>query len=147
MNEIKPYERKYTPEDIWNYLPEDASTHMSVPLLNAVAEVLLTTNLNEVKAIAEGLKIEADLLSKIVKLELGISLVELIHQYRFRQVQEYVAANPEESLESVALRFGYSCYASLWRFMQRIGGVTPDGKMSKAGPELWIKWREDAKKK
>lgn len=31
--------------------------------------------------------------------------------------------------------------------MQRIGGVTPNGEKSQAGPELWLQWREDSKRK
>ena len=147
MNKIKPYEHKVTVDDIWNYRPEEEATHTPVPILNAVAEALYTTNLIEAKTIAEGLQIDPDLLAKIVKFELGVKLIDLIHQYRFRQVTDYVSANPKEPLEKVALRFGYSSYASLWRFMQRIGGVTPDGKKSNAGPELWLVWREESKKK
>lgn len=147
MNRIKPYEHKVIIEDIWNYRPEDESTHTSVPILNAVAEALYSTNIIEIKPLAEGLQIDPDLLSKIVKFELDIKLIDLLHQYRFRQVSEYVAANPKEPLETVAQRFGYSSYGSLWRFMQRIGGVTPDGKKSNAGPELWLTWREEYKKR
>lgn len=147
MNKINPYEHKVTVEEIWNYRPEDESTHTSVPILNAVAEALYSTNVIEVKTMAEGLQIDPDLLAKIVKFELGVKLVELLHQYRFRQVQEYVAANPDEGLDSVAHRFGYASYGSLWRFMQRIGSITPDGKKSNAGPELWLTWREESKKR
>lgn len=145
MNVIKPYEHKVTLDDIWNYRPDDAATHTPIPILNSVAEVLYTTNLIEAKPMAEGLQIDPDLLAKIVKFELGVKLIDLIHQYRFRQVTEYVAANPQEPLERVAHRFGYASYSSLWRFMQRIGGVTPDGKKSHAGPELWLVWREQSK--
>lgn len=147
MMKIKPYEHTVTFDDVLNYRPDDAGTHTAVPLLNAVAEALYLTNSIEVKPIAEALKVDADLLSRIVKFELGMTMVEVLHQYRFHQVLEYVTAHPDERLESVAQRFGYSSYNTLWRFMQRIGGVTPDGKKSNAGQELWLTWREDFKKR
>ena len=144
---IKPYEKKVTVEDILNYLPEDESTHTPVPMLNALAEALCSSNVIEARKLAKGLQIDASLLSATVKFELGVTLVDLLHQFRFRQVSEYVAAHPDEMLESVAQRFGYSSYNTLWRFMQRVGGVTPNGKKSHAGPERWLVWREELKRR
>ena len=142
MITIKPYEPQHTPDDIWAYKSEDPSTHTRVPLLNAVAEALHHTNLISVTKIAEALHVDADYLSATVKLELGVPLVELLHQFRYRQVSIYVAANPNEALDSVARKFGYASYGSLWRFTQRYAGLTPRGEKSEAGDELWLVWRE-----
>lgn len=113
MATIKPYEPQHNPDDIWAYNSDEPSTFTHVPLLNAVAEVLHHTNLISVTKIAEALHVDADYLSATVKLELGVPLVELLHQFRYRQVCNYIAANPDESLDSVAHRFGYSSYGSL----------------------------------
>lgn len=147
MDSIKPYEPKYTPDDIWAYNTEDTATHMNVPLLNAVAEALHHTNLNSVTKIGEALNVDADYLSATVKFELGVPLVELLHQFRFRQVRAYITANPDESLDKVAHRFGYASYGSLWRFTQRFAGMTPRGEKSEAGDELWLVWRERNKQR
>lgn len=144
---MKPYKPSVCFEDIWNYRPEDAKTFTAVPILNAVAEVLYSSSLNECKAIAAVLEVNDRLLNAVLKLEIGMSFSELLHTYRFKQVMEYVQANPDARLEVVAKRFGYSSYGSLWRFMQRIGGVRPNGEKSQAGQELWLKWREEAKKR
>lgn len=147
MTKIKPYEPQHTPDDVWAYNPEDPSTYMRVPLLNAVAEVLHLTNYITVNQIAEALHVEKDLLSALVKFELGVPLVELLHNFRYRQVRVYTAAHMDEPLDEIAHRFGYASYGSLWRFTQRYAGVTPRGEKSEAGDELWLVWRENAKKR
>lgn len=139
---IKPYKKTITFADIWAFRPEEPTTHTAVPLINAVAEALYSTNMNECRKIAKALDVDGRVLQTIVKFELGMSFNELLHQYRFKQVSEYVAQNPDVRLEEVAHRFGYASYGSLWRFMQRIGGVTPNGEKSNAGPELWLQWRK-----
>lgn len=144
---IKVYRPSTNFEDIWNFRPEDPSTHTAVPIINIVAEALYTTNVIECGKIAEQMQVDSRLLNAVIKVELGMPFSDLLHQYRFRQVTEYVAANPEVKLDVVAKKFGYSSYSSLWRFMQRIGGVTPNGEKSQAGPELWLTWRENRKRK
>lgn len=144
---IKVYTPSISFEDIWNFRPEDPSTHTAVPIINVVAEALYTTNVIECGVIAKEMNVDSRLLNAVIKVETGMSFSELLHQYRFRQVREYVAANPDVKLDIVAKKFGYSSYSSLWRFMQRIGGVTPNGEKSQAGPELWLTWRENRKKK
>lgn len=144
---IKTYTPSISFEDIWNFRTEDSSTHTAVPIINVVAEALYSTNLIECKEIAKQMQVDSRLLNAVIKVKTGMPFSELLHQYRFRQVSEYVAANPDEKLDVVAKKFGYSSYSSLWRFMQRIGGVTPNGEKSQAGPELWLTWREEAKKR
>ena len=144
---IKTYPPSISFEDIWNFRPEESTTHTAVPIINVVAEALYSTNIIECKEIAKQMQIDSRLLNAVIKVEVGMPFSELLHQYRFKQVSEYVAANPEVKLDIVAKKFGYSSYSSLWRFMQRIGGVTPNGEKSQAGPELWLQWREQSKKK
>lgn len=144
---IKIYDPSVSFEDIWNFRPEDSSTHTAVPIINVVAEALYSTNVIECGEIAKQMHVDSRLLNAVIKVETGMSFSELLHQYRFRQVTEYVATNPDVKLDIVAKKFGYSSYSSLWRFMQRIGGVTPNGEKSQAGPELWLTWREEAKRK
>lgn len=144
---IEPYKPSITFYDIWKYRPEDQETHTAVPVVNAVAKVLYLTSVNECGRIAEMLQIDSKILNTIVKFETGIKLSDLLHQYRFRQVTEFVQQNTEAKLEDVAHRFGYASYGSLWRFMQRIGGVTPHGEKSQAGEELWLQWREEKRRK
>lgn len=140
---IKPYKPTITFDDIWAFSPEDSNTFTAVPVINAVAEVLCKTSVNECAKIAELLEVDSELLNKIVKFETGMRLKDLLHQYRFRQIVEYFQQNPAANLESVVHKFGYASYGSLWRFMQRFGGVTPKGEMSQAGPELWLQWRKN----
>lgn len=143
---IKPYKPTVSFEDIWKFKTEDAKTYTAVPIVNAMADALYSTTIIECKTIAERMELEPKYLNIIMKVETGMTASELLHSYRFRQVIEYVKANPDEPMDAVAKRFGYSSYGSLWRFTQRIGGVNPDGKISMAGEELWVKWRKDLKK-
>lgn len=146
MQSITAYNNNITFEDVWNYRPDDPATYTAVPIVNAVTTVLLQTTANTVKDIADILEVNHLLLSSTIKFELGCTLIDLIHMYRYRQVSEYIAANPEESKNTVAHRFGYSSYGSLWRFTQRIAGMTPSGVPSEAGEELWLVWRKKLKR-
>lgn len=144
---VKTYPPSISFEDIWNYRPDNSSTFTTVPIINVVAEALYTTNIIECGEIAKQMQVDSRLLNAVIKVETGMPFSELLHQYRFRQVSEYVAANPDVKLDIIAMKFGYSSYRSLWRFMQRIGGVTPNGEKSNAGPERWLQLREESKKK
>ena len=144
-NMVKPYTPSVQFSHIWEFRPSNVETYTRVPVINSLAEALYSTNINECKKIAEVISVDERVLNTIVKFEIGMSLHELLHEYRFRQISEYISTHKDENLENVAKQFGYSSYGSLWRFMQRIGGVTPNGEVSKARPELWLQMREERK--
>lgn len=142
---VGPYIKSVDFSQIWKFRPNIVETYTPVPVLNSLAEALYSTNVNECKKIAELISVDEKVLNTIVKFEIGISLSQLLHEYRFKQIQEYISEHKDENMEEIAQKFGYASYGSLWRFMQRIGGVTPKGEVSKARPELWLQMREERK--
>lgn len=144
---VGPYIKSVDFSQIWKFRPNIVETYTPVPVLNSLAEALYSTNVNECKKIAELISVDEKVLNTIVKFEIGISLSQLLHEYRFKQIQEYISEHTDENMEAIAQKFGYASYGSLWRFMQRIGGVTPKGEVSKARPELWLQMREERKNK
>lgn len=99
---IKTYTPSISFEDIWNYRPDDSSTYTAVPIINVVAEALYSTNIIECGEIAKQMHVDSRLLNALIKVEMGIPFSELLHNYRFRQVSEYVAANQDVKLDIVA---------------------------------------------
>lgn len=143
----RPYKPIVTFDDIIAYRVDDVTTHTKSPIMNAVATALCETKAIWSSEIAKYLDVEVRALSGAVKLETGMSFIDLIRDYRLHQITEYIKQHPNENLDAVALANGYSSAGSLWRFFQRRSGNTPLGKKSEAGKELWLKWREENKKK
>ena len=143
----RPYKPIVTFDDIIAYRVDDVTTHTKSPIMNAVACALCETKAIWSSEIAKYLQVEVRALSGAVMLETGMSFIDLVREYRIHQITKYIKEHPEENLDTVAHANGYSSAGSLWRFFQRRSGTTPLGKKSEAGKELWLKWREENKKK
>lgn len=143
----KPYKPSVTLEDMIAYRVDDESTYTKSPLMNAVACALCETTAINCADVAKYMEVDVRILSPAVQLETGINFIDLIRDYRMHQVNEYIKEHPDANLDTVAQANGYSSGGSLWRFFQRRSGNTPLGKKSEAGQELWLKWREESKRK
>lgn len=143
----RPYKPSVTLEDMIAFRVDDESTYTKSPLMNAVACALCETKAIWCADVAKYLEVDVRMLSTAVLLETGINFIDLIRDYRMHQINEYIKEHPNENLDAVALANGYSSAGSLWRFFQRRSGNTPLGKKSEAGEELWLKWREESKRK
>ena len=117
------------------YVPEQAETHTPSPIINALAQTLCTTPLIEAKEVAAHLAVDVRKLSGAIEIEMGMRLIDAIHQFRLHQIQQYLQAHPEARLEDVAHAFGYASDVTLWRLFQRKLGLTAKGRKSQAGPE------------
>lgn len=146
MKETKPFLPVATFEQVLSYIPGQPETFTASPLVNAVADALYSTKCIESKELAEYLAVDARKLAYAVQLEMGMKLIDVIHNYRIHQIEEYYKANLDAKLDDVAKTFGYSCDSTLWRFFQRKLGKTVTGKKSEAGQELWLKMRENRKR-
>lgn len=143
MKTKKPYLPLVTIEQVLNYNPADPATHTASPIVNAVAEALCQTHYIEAGEIAEYLDVDRTKLNHALSLDMGMPLIDVIHDYRLMQVRRTVTQNPDMKLEEVARLCGYSSAGSLWRFVQRKVGVTARGQKSLAGPE----WFNEMSKK
>lgn len=135
MKKTKPYLQQATFEQVLSYNPADPATFTPSPIVNAVAEALHETHLIESGEMADYLAVDRIKLNHALSLDLGMTLIEVIHLYRLHQVKQYVAQHPDEKLEEVAHACGYASAGSLWRFMQRKVGTTVRGEKSMARPE------------
>ncbi len=142
-----PYISGITYDQVWAYRPFDPATHTPSPLVNAVAKALYSTRYIRSNDIAKYLCIEERLLRAVVQVELGMKLSDLLHRYRIDQADEYIRTHPGQNLNQVAHAIGYSSDSTLWRFYQRMRKETPLGHKSHAHQELWLKWREERKKR
>lgn len=132
MKTIDPYIPSITFEDILAFRPDEESTHTHSRLVNAVAKLLFTTNVRDLDYFAEYLQIDKRRLSIVIEVETGISLKELIVNYRLVQIQTYLKDNTGISAAEVAKTFNFCSYHALWRFLQTHVGETPNGKKSHA---------------
>ena len=147
MKETKPYLPVANFQQILDFIPGQPQTYTASPIVNAVAEALYETKCIESKELAAYLVVDSKKLAHAVQLDLGMTLIDVIQTFRIHQIEEYHRANPEATLDEVAQACGYSSKGSVWRFFQRKLGKTVMGKKSQAGPELWLKMREDSKKR
>lgn len=130
MNVTEPYLPEISLQDILAFDPENEQTYTSSRLVNAVAKILCTTNLRQQAEFSELLQLDKNHLSIAIKMETGLSLKDLIIQYRLSQIKEYMSLNPNESSTVIAQHFGFSTYHALWRFFQTHAGETPEGEKS-----------------
>lgn len=145
--EKKPYNSSIVYEQIWAYRPNDPETRTCSSLVNAVAEALYSTHFIQVNEIAKYLDLEPRALSVAMQIELRMPFIDLIHSYRLDQADLYIQEHPDTTLDEVANAIGYASANTLWRFYQRKRKETPYGKKSEAGEELWLKMREERKKR
>lgn len=141
----KPYHTGITLDDVLRFRPDDAATHTSSMLVNAVAEILYTTNLLECNDIARYMSVDARALASAIKLEMEISFHDLVQQYRLAQVRQFLAEHPDYKnykAEELAAAIGYSSSASISRFLKKHLGITPKGRISTA-TDRWTQSRSE----
>lgn len=128
----KPYLPVASFEEVLAFCPSNPATHTKSPLVNAVAEVLCTTNLRECKAIAEVLDLDARVLRDAMKMETGMAFKDLVVNYRITKVKEYIQSHSDLSQAQLAKDCGFTSYHAMWRFFQTTLGETPLGEKSEA---------------
>lgn len=143
MKESKPYLPVATFQQVLDYVPGQPETYTASPIVNAVAEALCVTKCIESKELAEYLALDSVKLAHAVQIDLGMSLIDVIHNYRLRQIEAYYEAHPGETLDQIAQACGYASKGSVWRFFQRKVGKTVTGQKSQAGEEQWRKRRDE----
>ncbi len=141
MKESKPYLPVTTFQQVLDYVPGQPETYTASPVVNAVAEALCVTKCIESKDLAEYLALDSNKLAHALQIDLGMTLIEVIHNYRLRQIEAYYNAHPDQTLDQIAQACGYSSKGSVWRFFQRKLGKTVTGRKSEAGPESWLQLR------
>lgn len=124
-------------EKVLAFRPDQPATFMPSRVMNAVATVLFETHVIRASDIARILEVDSSALAGAVRIETGLTVIDLLHQYRLAQARAYINDHPNDSLEDIAQALGYASRNSLWRFFQRALGETPRGDKSKAGPEHW----------
>lgn len=129
---IQPYLPTITLEMIRAYVPGQEETYTASALVNAVAEILHTTHTRETQFIADSLSLDRRKLSHAIEIETGLSLKDLIVQFRLEEFRAYIQSHPKESKQDLAEHLGFSSSHALWRFFQIHTGLTPDGNESKA---------------
>ena len=144
---IHPYLPVATFQQVLDYTPGEVETYTSSPVVNALAETLHTTLLIESQEVADYLAVDRHKLGGAIQLDLGMRLIDVIHEFRLHQIQQYRNAHPDEPLDSVAHACGYASDGSLWRFVQRKLGMTATGKKSQAGPERFNEMRRASRKR
>lgn len=146
MKVTKPYRPSISLEEVLAFDPTKPETHTVSRLVNAVAEVLHDTNYIEAKDIANYLEVDRIKLSAAISLEMGMTLIELIKNYRLVKVRKFVNDHPEMMLDDIARTCGYASNGSMWRFFQRKLGQTARGEKSKAGPEHYNNMRKNSRR-
>ncbi len=147
MNESKPYLPVVTFQQVLDYVPGQPETYTASSIVNAVAEALCETKCIESKELAEYLSLDPLKLAHAVQIDLGMSLIEVIHNYRLHQIEAYYKAHPKATLDQIAQACGYASKGSVWRFFQRKLGLTVTGQKSHAGVEQWRKRRDERNRK
>lgn len=147
IKEKDPYLPVATFQQVIDYVPGQTETYTPSPIVNALSQALYKTHYIESQEIAEYLDVEPRKLACAIQLDLGMKLIEVIHQYRIHQVKQYCQEHPDATLNEVAHACGYASDDTLWRFFQRKNGTTVGGKKSQAGPERYNLLRQELRKK
>ena len=129
---ISKYLPTATMADILAYRPSDETTHTQSPIVNAVCEVLYNTHEREARGVAAMLGVDRIKLLHAMELETGMTMKDIIYQYRLAQAQEYIATHPQQKQKQMAEALGFSSYHALWRFFHTTLRETPLGEASRA---------------
>ncbi len=132
MVEIKPYLPEITLQDILAFNPTLEQTFTSSRLVNAVATILFLTQTRDTQVFADRLQLDKRRLSIAIEMETGMSLKDLIIQYRLARLKSFMKHRPDTSRIEVARQFGFSSPHALWRFFQTYTGETAVGEKSEA---------------
>ena len=143
----RPFVRQISVQDVLNYRPDDPSTYISSPLVNAVAEVLYHTKFIDGNDVAHYLELDPRKLSAALSIEVGVTLRDLIEAYRVMQLRAYIAAHPKHTAEELSKAMGYASPTSISRFVRTHLGLTATGKKSYGGTDNWNEMRKSLAKK
>lgn len=128
----EPYLPEISLQDILAFNPDDENTYTSSRLVNAVANILCNSDTRETQVIADRLQLDKRRLSYAIEMETGMSLKELVIQYRLAKIKEYMSQHADETLTKIAEQCGFSSLHAFWRFFQTYTGETPDGNKSES---------------
>lgn len=128
----EPYLPEISLQDILAFNPDDENTYTSSRLVNAVANILCNSDTRETQVIADRLQLDKRRLSYAIEMETGMSLKELVIQYRLAKIKEYMSQHTDETLTKIAEQCGFSSLHAFWRFFQTYTGETPDGNKSES---------------
>jgi len=129
---ITPYQPAVKFEEIIAFNPEKEETLTASAIVNAVANLLFTTNMREGLQFAKTLKLDSRKLSAAIEIETGYTLKNLIVKYRLAQIKAYMKEHPEENNTEVGKHFGFPSPHAFWRYFQINTGQTPNGVTSSA---------------
>lgn len=132
MKVNEPYLPEITLEDILAFDPNDEQTYTSSRLVNAVAYILSTTQTRDVEVFVNRLQLDKRHISSVIEVEMGMTLKDLIVQYRLAKMKQFIASNPDMTRIQIAQQLGFSSAHALWRFFQTHTGETVMGVKSEA---------------
>lgn len=128
----KPFEPYVTLDHFYRY-PEASTGSV---LCDAVADVLYTTRYIRVAHIARYTQVESRKLSCAIEVVTGMPFTELVKSYRLHQVQQYLLAHLDDSLDDVAAATGFSSDSVLADLFRRECHGTPDEFLRYVTPML-----------
>jgi len=140
---IKHYSPQATFEQIVAFRPDHPETYTPSPLVNAIAEVLYSTQVRRCCQIATHLGLDSRSLCVAFKVETGLLLDDVVADYRLVRAKQYLEDHPDVDLNEAAKACGYADSNSLWHAFQRKLGITPTGKKSSARKERYLLLREE----
>lgn len=131
MKHQNPYKPVATLDEVMGYQPEKPSTYTKSPLVNAVIEALLALPKIAPGIVAEYLALDRNALSKAMTIELGMTLSELVVQFRIKRHEEYRRQHPEASSDELARAAGFEDRRGYAQFRDSLNGVHRDGDRGK----------------
>lgn len=131
MKHQNPYKPVATLDEVMGYQPENPSTHTKSPLVNAVIEALLALPKIAPGIVAKYLALDRYALSKAMTIELGMTLSELVIQFRIKRHEEYRRQHPEASSDELARAAGFEDRRGYAQFRDSLNGVHRDGDRGK----------------
>jgi len=101
------------------------TTPTGVVIIDAVVEILNKSNTHSVEDVAAFFDVSSRHLSGALQLMLGLSLGQLIKEWRIRQVLALLDQRPDLSINEIAQRCGYSMENNMVLQFRKRFGTTP----------------------
>lgn len=131
MKHQKPYKPIATLDEVLCYQPGNPATYTKSPLVNAVIEALLVLPKIAPGIVAQYLDLDRNALSKALTIELGMTLSELVVQFRIKRHEEYKRQYPEASSDELARAAGFEDRRGYAQFRDSLNGVHREGDLGK----------------
>ena len=131
MKHQKPYKPIATLDEVLCYQLGNPDTYTKSPLVNAVIEALLALPKIAPGIVAQYLALDRNALSKAMTIELGMTLSELVVQFRIKRHEEYKRQHPEASSDELARAAGFEDRRGYAQFRDSLNGVHRDGDRGK----------------